>query len=57
MDTIYHILTGCYELRAINAEIICMRRGNSDITILPSINMLPLKETPMKMRTFGCSGC
>ena len=37
--TILHIPTGCYELKAINAEIIRMR-GNSDITILPNVNTL-----------------
>ena len=31
--------TGCYELKAINAEIIRIR-GNSDITILPNVNTL-----------------
>ena len=31
-----HIPTGCYELKAINAEI----RGNSDISILPNVNTL-----------------
>ena len=31
--------TGYYELKAINAEIICIH-GNSDITILPNVNML-----------------
>ena len=31
--------TGCYELMAINAEIIRIR-GNSDITILPNVNTL-----------------
>ena len=34
--TIPHVPTGCYEL---NAEIIRIR-GNSDITILPNVNML-----------------
>ena len=37
--TLLHIPTCCYELKAINAEIIRMR-GNSDITILPNINTL-----------------
>ena len=37
--TILHVPTGCYELKAINAEIIRMR-GNSDITILPNANAL-----------------
>ena len=37
--TILHIATGCYELKAINAEIIRLR-GNSDITILPNVNPL-----------------
>ena len=32
---ILHVPTGCYELNAINAEIIRIR-GNSDITILPT---------------------
>ena len=32
--------TGCYELKAINAEIIRMRGGNSDITILPNVNTM-----------------
>ena len=35
-----HIPTGCYELKAINAEIIRMRGGNSDIAILPNVNTL-----------------
>ena len=34
MWTLLHIHTSCYELKAINAEIIRMRGGNSDITIL-----------------------
>ena len=38
--TLLHIPTGCYELKAINAEIIRMRGGNSDITILPNVNAL-----------------
>ena len=38
--TTLHIPTGCYELKAINAEIIRMRGGNSDITILPNVNTL-----------------
>ena len=37
--TLLHIPTGCYELKAINAEIIRIR-GNSDITILPNVNTL-----------------
>ena len=37
--TILHDPTGCYELKAINAEIIRIR-GNSDITILPNVNTL-----------------
>ena len=37
--TTLHVPTGCYELKAINAEIISIR-GNSDITILPNINTL-----------------
>ena len=37
--TLLHIPTGCYELKAINAEI-ARFRGNSDITILPNVNML-----------------
>ena len=37
--TILHVPTGCYELKAINAEIIRIR-GNSDITILPNVNTL-----------------
>ena len=37
--TILHVPTGCYELKAINAEIIRIRR-NSDITILPNVNTL-----------------
>ena len=36
---ILHIPTGCYELKAINAEIIRIH-GNSDITILPNVNTL-----------------
>ena len=35
--TLLHIPTGCYELKAINAEITRIR-GNSDITILPNVN-------------------
>ena len=31
--------TGCYELKAMNAEIIRIR-GNSEITILPNVNTL-----------------
>ena len=38
--TLLHIPAGCYELKAINAEIILMRGGNSDITILPNVNTL-----------------
>ena len=38
--TALHIPTGCYELNAINSEIIRMRGGNSDITILPNVNTL-----------------
>ena len=38
--TLLHIPTGCYELKAINSEIIRMRGGNSDITILPNVNTL-----------------
>ena len=34
-----HIPTGCYELKATNAEIIRIF-GNSDITTLPNINTL-----------------
>ena len=37
--TILHVPTGCYELKAINAEIICIC-GNSDITILPNVTTL-----------------
>ena len=37
--TILHVPTRCYELKAINAEIIGIR-GNSDITILPNVNTL-----------------
>ena len=37
--TLLHIPTGCYELKAINAEITRIR-GNSDITILPNVNTL-----------------
>ena len=37
--TILHAPTGCYELKAINAEIIRIR-VNSDITILPNVNTL-----------------
>ena len=37
--TILHIPKGCYELKAINAEIIRIC-GNSDITILPNVNTL-----------------
>ena len=35
--TILHVPTGCYELKAILAEIIRIR-GNIDITILPNVN-------------------
>ena len=38
--TVLHIPTGCYELKAINAEIIRVRGGNSDITILPNVSTL-----------------
>ena len=37
--TVIHIPTGCYELKAINAEITRIR-GNGDITILPNVNTL-----------------
>ena len=37
--TILHVPAGYYELKTINAEIICIR-GNSDITILPNVNTL-----------------
>ena len=37
--TLLHIPTGCYELKAINAEITRIR-GNCDITILPNVNTL-----------------
>ena len=37
--TILHVPIGCYELKAINAEIIRIC-GNSDITILPNVNSL-----------------
>ena len=37
--TLLHIPTGCYELKAMNAEITHIR-GNSDISILPSVNRL-----------------
>ena len=37
--TILQVSTGCYELKAINAEIIFIR-GSSDITILPNVNTL-----------------
>ena len=37
--TILHIPARCYELKAINAEIIRIC-GNSDITILPNVNTL-----------------
>ena len=37
--TVIRVPTGCYELKAINAEIIRIR-GNSDITILPNVNTL-----------------
>ena len=37
--TILHLPTGCYELKAINAEIIRIR-GNSDITIFLNVNTL-----------------
>ena len=35
-----YMLTGYYELKAINSEIIRMPGGNSDITILPNVNTL-----------------
>ena len=35
-----HIPTGCYELKAINAEIIRVRGKNSDVTIFPNVNTL-----------------
>ena len=38
--TVLHIPTGCYELKAKNAEITRMRGGSSDITILPKVNTL-----------------
>ena len=38
--TLLHIPSGCYELKAINAEIIRLRGGNSDITILTNVNTL-----------------
>ena len=37
--TVLHVPTGCYELKAMNAEITCIR-GNSDITSLPNVNTL-----------------
>ena len=37
--TLLHIPTGCYEVKAINAEITRMC-GNSDIAILPNVNTL-----------------
>ena len=37
--TLLHIPSGCYELKAISAEIIRIC-GNSDITILPNVNTL-----------------
>ena len=37
--TILHVPTGCYELKAINAEITRIH-GDSDITILPNVNTL-----------------
>ena len=37
--TLLHIPSGCYELKAIIAEI-ARNRGNSDITILPNVNTL-----------------
>ena len=37
--TILHVPTGCYELKAINVEIIRIR-GIIDITILPNVNTL-----------------
>ena len=40
MWTALHIRTGCYELKAINAEIIRMRGENSDITNFPNVNTL-----------------
>ena len=38
--TTWTLLTRCYELKVINAEITGMRGGNSDITILPNFNTL-----------------
>ena len=43
---ILHVSTGCYELKAINAEIIRIR-GDSDITILPNVNTLQCILTPV----------
>ena len=40
MWPLLHIPTGCYELKALNAEIIRMRGGNSDITNLSNVNTL-----------------
>ena len=37
--TVIHVPTGCYELKAINAEITRIR-GDSDTTILPNVNTL-----------------
>ena len=37
--TTLHVPTGCYELNAMNAEIICIH-GNSDIAIFPHVNTL-----------------
>ena len=37
--TVLHVPTGCYDLKAMNADIIRIR-GNSDILILPNVNTL-----------------
>ena len=46
--TTLHVPTGCYELMAINAEIIRMR-GNSDIIILPNVNTLTVVGEGVKL--------
>ena len=47
--------TGCYELNAINAEIIRMR-GYSDITILPNANTLQCILTVVGAKCKVCFG-
>ena len=48
-----HVPTGCYELKAINAGITCIR-GNSDITILPNVNTLQCILTVVRAKCKVC---